>query len=80
MSVVFSYLAKQHWEKNLPKKVKELKASGMYEKELERVGEQASEELAFRVQRGEQYQAAREDVEREYLFLPPETTESPTTD
>jgi hypothetical protein len=80
MSMYFSRLAKRHWEKYLPGMVKELKARGVYENELERAGEQASAVLADLQHAGAQYEAAREQVMKDYILLDPETTESPTTD
>ncbi len=71
----FRSLAKRHWEKFLPDLVKELKAEGTYEQELDRAAQQASEELVRMVQRGAQLEAAKEVVLLEYIFLPPETEE-----
>ncbi len=73
--MVFRSLAKRHWEKYLPGMVKELKAEGIYEQELDRAAQQASEELARMVSGGAQVQAAKEIVLQEYIFLPPETDE-----
>ncbi len=71
----FKSLARAHWTKYLPGLVKELKAEGRLEEELEEAARQAREELARLVSGGAQVQAAREIVLPEYIFLPPETTE-----
>ena len=55
--------------------VEALKKEGKYEEELTRAGEQASEELARLMEGGAQHQAAKEEVLKEYILLPPETTE-----
>jgi hypothetical protein len=41
-------------------------------------GENATMELIARLRAGENYQSAREIVERQYLLLPPETSETDT--
>lgn len=71
----FKSLARQHWTKYLPGLVKELKAEGRLEEELDLAAQQASEELARLVSRGAQVDAAKEIVLAEYIFLPPENTE-----
>ena len=71
--ILFRSLAKRHWEKYLPGMVKELKAEGIYEKQLDLAAQWASEELAALVKRGAQVEAAKEIVLREYIFLDPET-------
>ncbi len=71
----FKSLARQHWTKYLPGLVKELKARGKLEEELDLAAQQASEELARLVSQGAQVAAAKEIVLQEYIFLPPETTE-----
>ncbi len=70
---IFKEMARRHWEKYLPGMVKELKARGEYEKELESAASQASEELVYRVQRGEQLLAVKEEVLKEYILLEPES-------
>ncbi len=71
----FRSLAKRHWEQYLPGMVKELKAEGIYEKQLGLAAQWASEELARLVSGGAQIAAAREIVLKEYIFLDPETDE-----
>ena len=73
--IAFKYQAKQHWEKYLPGMVQALKEEGTYEEELDRAAQQASEELAQHVNAGAQLEAAKEIVLKEYILLPPETTE-----
>jgi hypothetical protein len=71
----FRSLAKRHWEKYLPGLVKELKARGIYEEQLDSAAKWASEELARMVSGGAQIEAAKEIVLKEYIFLDPETAE-----
>ena len=73
--IAFKSLARQHWTKYLPGMVKELKAQGRLEEELDLAAQQASEELARLVSGGAQVAAAKEIVLQEYIFLPPETAE-----
>ncbi len=71
----FKSLARAHWMRHLPNLVKELKAQGRLEEELDLAASQAQEELARLVSGGAQVAAAREIVLKEYIFLPPETDE-----
>ena len=73
--MVFRRMAQRDWEKNDPGRVAELKKSGIYEEELDRVAEQAGRELAHLVNAGSNYEAARELVIRQYLLTPEETSE-----
>ena len=71
----FRSMAKRNWEKNAPGMVREMKKQGIYEEQLDQAARRASEELGRRVNQGEQYEAAREDVERTHILEDPETTE-----
>jgi hypothetical protein len=68
--ILFRNLAKRDWEKYDPEKVAALKKAGIYEKELDRVALQASEELARLVSAGNQYEAARSLVIQTLLLTP----------
>ena len=71
--VAFQEIARQWWMTYLPKLTAELKRTGQWRKMTDAAGERATEELIARLRNGENYQAAREIVERQYLLLPPET-------
>ena len=73
--IAFEKMARKHWEKNLPRFVKELKKEGIYERELKTAARQASEELAHLVKDGAQVEAAKEIVLMEYILLDPKTIE-----
>ena len=73
--ILFKKMAQNHWKKYLPALTAALMKKGTFEKETEQAAQMASEELANLVNRGAQHQAAREIVLKEYILLPPETTE-----
>ena len=73
--LVFKRMAQRHWKKYLPNLTAALTKEGTFDQETERAAQQASEELANMVNRGAQLEAAKEIVLKEYILLPPETTE-----
>ena len=73
--VVFQEMAREWWAEYLPELTKELKRTGQWIEMTDKAGENATMELIARLRNGENYQAAREIVERQYLLLPPETDE-----
>jgi len=72
---VFQRMAQRHWRKYLPALTAALEARGQFEKETERAAFAACRELGNLVKRGAQMEAAKEIVLKEYILLPPETTE-----
>ena len=65
--------AKEMWEIQNPKLVRELKRQGVLDEYLEKAADRAAEVLAELVDGGASYDQAWELVAREYLALPPGT-------
>jgi hypothetical protein len=63
--------AKEMWEIQNPKLVRELTRQGVLDEYLERAADRASEVLAELIDDGASYDQAMEIVVREYLALPP---------
>ena len=72
---VFQRMAQNHWKKYLPNLTAALMKEGTFDQETEAAAQMAKEELANLVNRGAQMEAAKEIVLKEYILLPPETTE-----
>ena len=68
-------LARKHWTKYLPNKVRELKAEGLLEDELHGVANLAQDEIETLQKAGHQEHEAREVVLRQLILLPPEEEE-----
>jgi hypothetical protein len=73
--MVFESLARKHWTKYLPNLTAALKKNGTFDTEIKMAADQAREELAILVSRGAQLEATKEIVLKEYILLPPETSE-----
>ena len=65
-------LARKHWTKYLPNKVRELKAEGLLEDELHGVANLAQDEIETLQKKGYQEHEAREVVLRQLILLPQE--------
>ena len=65
-------LARKHWTKYLPNKVRELKAEGLLEDELHGVANLAQDEIETLQKAGYQEHEAREVVLAQLILLPPE--------
>jgi hypothetical protein len=63
--------AKEMWEIQNPKLVRELKRQGVLDEYLEKAADLASEVMAELIAGGASYDQAMELVAREYLPLPP---------
>ena len=68
-------LARKHWTKYLPNKVRELKAEGLLEDELHGVANLAQDEIEALQKKGYQEHEAREVVLPQLILLPPEEEE-----
>lgn len=68
-------LARKHWTKYLPNKVRELKAEGLLEDELHGVANLAQDEIETLQKAGYQEHEAREVVLPQLILLPPEEEE-----
>jgi hypothetical protein len=75
MTIGLEMKAKKHWRKYLPALTAALEKEGKFESEIKNAVNQASRELTALVRKGAQIEAAKEIVLKEYIFLPPETTE-----
>ena len=71
----FQTKAKNHWRKHLPRLTKALEETNQFEAETKLAAERAMKELLSLVRNGGQLEAAKEIVLKEYILLPPETTE-----
>jgi hypothetical protein len=75
MSLSWENKARKHWRKYLPALTQALEREGKFESEIKSAVERASQVLTELVQNGAGIEAAKEIVLKEYIFLPPETTE-----
>lgn len=73
--LVFKRMAQRHWKKYLPALTAALMKEGTFDQETEAAAEAACLELGNLVSRGAQMEASKEIVLKEYILLPPETTE-----
>lgn len=73
--LVFKRMAQRHWRKYLPALTAALEKEGKFDQETEEAAIAACRELGSLVNRGAQLEAAKEIVLKEYILLPPETTE-----
>ncbi len=75
LEMVFERMAARHWKKELPKMSAYLEKKGMFDQAVTEAAEAARKELVALVRNGMQLEAAKEIVLKEYILLPPETTE-----
>lgn len=68
----YAAMARRHWTRWLPKKVKELKVTGQWEQALQQVGKQANQRVMELMQQGFQQHEAEEVIQHELLLLKPE--------